>query len=294
MPASTLLFIINAGAGSGSQPVWQDSIRNYFTEKPYIIDYFLLEEKVDTAALKKYILSSAADKVIAVGGDGTINMIAGMIAGTGIPLGILPAGSANGMAKELGIPNEPDAALQVVEHGDIKKCDTIFINNKYTCLHLSDIGLNAQLIKFFDEGKLRGKLGYARMILKTLWHREKMKVLIHTKEMEVRRLAFMVVLANASKYGTGAVINPEGKIDDGEFEVIIVRRLSVIALLKMLVNPGPFDPKHIEIFSSTSVEINTVKNVHFQVDGEYMGKIRHLSAKVVPGHIGLILPPATI
>ncbi|MDB5202587.1 MAG: diacylglycerol kinase [Ferruginibacter sp.] len=286
-----MLFVINPGAGNTNNKSWKESIEQYYQGKDYSIDYFMLPEQPVSADLKRYIDDKKPGRVIAVGGDGTVTMVANIIQGTGIELGILPGGSANGMAKELGIPEEPDEALDITENGEIRKCDTILINNKNSCLHLSDIGLNAQLIKYFDEGKLRGKMGYAKVILKTLWHKEKMQVIIHSKALEVRRHAFMVVLANASKYGTGAVINPEGKIDDGEFEVIIVRRLSVIALVKMLLKPGPFNPKHIEIFPSTSVEITTLKNVHFQIDGEYMGKVNNITAKIIPGNIKLLLPP---
>lgn len=103
----------------------------------------------------------------------------------------------------------------------------------------------------------------------------------------------MVALANATKYGTGAVINPEGKIDDGLFEVIIIRRLSFAALLKMLFKPGLFDPKKIEIFHCTSVEINTSRNVHFQIDGEYKGKVKNISASILPKSVKMILPKRT-
>ena len=117
-----------------------------------------------------------------------------------------------------------------------------------------------------------------------------MQVIIHTKGMEVSRNAFMVVLANASKYGTGAVINPMGQLDDGNFEVVIVRRLSIPALFKMLLKPGPFNTNKIETFHSSAVEIKTIKPVHFQIDGEYMGKVNQISAKIIPKYIDLILP----
>ncbi|MEP6712518.1 MAG: YegS/Rv2252/BmrU family lipid kinase [Ferruginibacter sp.] len=287
-----ILFVINPSAGRNNNTDWKENIRKYFTEKDYSIDYFMLQDKPDTVQLKEYILAQMPAKVIAVGGDGTVTMLANIIAGTQIALGILPGGSANGMARELAIPDMPQEALKIVETGTIKNCDTVKINGDHLFLHLSDIGLNAQLIKYFDEGKLRGKLGYARVILKTLWYKEKMQVIIYCKGLEVRRNAFMIVLANASMYGTGAVINPHGKLDDGVFEVIIVRRLSVLSIFKMLLNPGPFNPKHIEIFPCTSVEINTTKKVHFQIDGEYMGKIKNIKAQIIPGNLKLILPKA--
>ena len=285
-----ILFVINPSAGSHTNIDWQENIRKYFTEKSFSTDYFLLPAEPHQAKLRQYILTHNPDKVIAVGGDGTVAMLANILAGTDTALGILPAGSANGMARELSIPDNPDEALQIIENGITKYCDAIKINGTTISLHLSDIGLNAQLIKYFDEGKLRGKLGYARVILKTLWYKEKMQVTIQSKGMEIKRNAFMVVLANASMYGSGAVINPQGQLNDGIFEVVIIRRLSILSLLKMLIKPGPFNPKHIEIFPSTSVQINTLKNVHFQIDGEYMGKIKNITAQIIPGIIKLILP----
>jgi diacylglycerol kinase family enzyme len=100
----------------------------------------------------------------------------------------------------------------------------------------------------------------------------------------------MVVLANASKYGTGAVINPTGELDDGAFEVVIVRKLALSELLKMLFRPQPFNPKKIETFSATSVKLETGHAVHFQIDGEYLGKIKSLKADILPDYINLVLP----
>jgi YegS/Rv2252/BmrU family lipid kinase len=284
-----LLFVINPVAGSANIS-WEEIIRNYFTEKDFEVGYHILAKKADIHAIKKKIKDFAPDRVIAVGGDGTVTMIAKLIAPYGIALGILPAGSANGMAKELNIPIDPREALAVIVGGEINSCDAIKINNKDICLHLSDIGLNAQLIKYFDEGKLRGQLGYAKVILKTLWYKQKMQIIIQVKGEEIRRNAFMVVLANASKYGTGAVINPTGELDDGAFEVVIVRRLALSELIKMLFKPQPFNPKKIETFSATSVKLETLKSAHFQIDGEYLGKINSLQAKILPHYINILLP----
>lgn len=285
-----ILFVINQGAGNSTGTQWQDIIHNYFAGKPAAYENFILPEKPDAKALKTHIANTRPAKVVAVGGDGTVTLLANILGGSSTPLGILPAGSANGMAKELKIPEDSEQALDIINSGIIKCCDAIKINDKEICIHISDIGLNAQLIKYFDEGKLRGKMGYLRVIIKTLWYREKMQVIIQTKNLEVKRNAFMVLLANASQYGFGTVINPDGQLDDGFFEVVIVRKLSVSALLKMLVKPGRFNPKHIEIFPSTAVTINTLRRVHFQVDGEYKGKINKINARVLKHHINLMLP----
>ncbi len=285
-----ILFVINPGSGTKGKPDWEDEINKFFEPLQHTKEIFLLTGKNDAASITERIESKKFDRVVAVGGDGTVMLVAKLLLGKDISLGILPAGSANGMAKELMIPDTPSEALNIIINGLIKCTDVIKINNKDICVHLSDIGLNAQLIKYFDEGKLRGKWGYARVILKTLWHKQKMQVIIESGKMEVKRVAFMVVLANASKYGTGAVINPEGDLHDGLFEVVIVRKLAFVELLKMLFRPRAFNPKNIEVFKAESATISTQHRVHFQVDGEYMGKLRRVEAVIIPSQLNLILP----
>ena len=128
-PGLKLLFVINSVAGSNNTS-WQDIISNYFTEKDFDVDYFFLDKDPDVEGLKKYISHSKPDKVIAVGGDGTVTLVARIVSATKAALGILPAGSANGMAKELNIPESAQEALAIIEHGVISCCDAIKINNK--------------------------------------------------------------------------------------------------------------------------------------------------------------------
>jgi len=287
---SKILFVINAFAGNNADTPWQETIGEYFAQKNILVDYYLLPHPPDSTALKQYIFKNLPQKVVAVGGDGTITLLANLLLDTEIALGILPGGSANGMARELGISENTQEALAVIENGVVQNCDTIKINNKNTCLHLSDIGLNARLIKYFSEGKIRGKLGYAILFLKTLWNREKMQVRIQADGLDIKREAYMVVLANARMYGTGLLINPNGRLNDGLFEIVILRQLSVFSLLKMLIRPTALDPQEIEIFAVTQVEMNTSKKVHFQIDGEYMAKTKRVTAQMMPASLRLILP----
>lgn len=285
-----ILFIINPGSGTKGKTNWEEAIEKFFEPLPHKKELFLLTGKNDAASISQKIEAGKYDRVVAVGGDGTVTLVARLLLGKQIALGILPAGSANGMAKELAIPDNPEIALDIAINGYVKCTDVIQINKKQICVHLSDIGLNARLIKYFDEGKLRGKWGYARVILRTLWHRQKMQVIIYSGDKEVKRVAFMVVLANASKYGTGAVINPEGDLHDGFFEVVVVRKLALSELLKMLFRPRPFNPKNIEVFKARSISITTQNRVHFQIDGEYLGKVDHVDAVILPSQLNLVLP----
>lgn len=283
------LFVINPVSGGKTKQNLEASIHDFFRPLHHQVEFFLMDGKNDAASLTHWIDSWKPDRVVAVGGDGTVSVVAKKLMGTDVPMGILPAGSANGMARELDIAGI-EKALDIIVNGEVKKADLIRINQDHFCLHLSDIGLNAQLIKHFEEKNIRGFMGYGTALFKTLWKKERMQVTIETKNREIKREALMVVLANATKYGTGAVINPNGDLYDGLFEVVIVKKLAVGQLLKMLFRAKRFNPKNVEVFHTRHVTIETKHKVHFQVDGEYLGKLDKLNACIEPGHLNLLLP----
>lgn len=285
-----ILFVINPISGTKSKIAWEPAIRKYFVNLSHNFDFFLLDGKDDATSLKYWIEKLQPERVIAVGGDGTVSLVAEQLLGKNIAMGILPAGSANGMAKELNIPVDVDAALDIILNGEITPSDVIRINDKEICLHLSDLGVNAQLVKYFEQGNLRGKLGYALKIFKVLWRKKLMHVTIKTDKEEIEKKAFMVVIANASKYGTGALINPEGNLHDGVFEIVVVRKIAFLSILKMFLHFRRFNPKKVEVFEAESATITTTNDVHFQVDGEYLGKTKNVKAQIIKGQLNLILP----
>jgi len=287
---SKILFVINHGSGSRKGVDWNGVIRNYFENLPYEIDFFLLPCDEAVEKLKKKIADWKPYRVVAVGGDGTVTLVAQQLRGTDMQMGIIPAGSANGMAKELEISEDASVALGIIVSGEIKKADLIQINDKHICLHLSDVGLNAQLVKYFQEGSVRGKIGYVRALIKALFRKQRMRVSVDFKDKEIQYSAVMVLIANASKYGTGATINPLGNIYDGVFEVVIVRRLGLLHILKMFLKYQRFDPKEIQVLQATAVNIETTHRVHFQIDGEYLGKLKTVKARILASQLNLLIP----
>ena len=285
-----LLFIINPISGGKEKTDWEVAIRNYFNTKPQIAEYYHLNGSNDKASIKHYIERFNPTKVIAVGGDGTVKMLAEMVKETTIALGILPAGSANGMARELGIPNDVEGALKVIEMGKIQPIDAIRINEEQLCIHLSDIGINAMLVKYFENSPGRGLWGYGRAILRMLFEKRKMRVAINVDGKLIKRKAYMVTLANARMFGTGAIINPDGNIADGIFEIVIVRKINLLEVYKSIFTNKAFHPRRIEVFPAKNVELVSQRRVFFQVDGEYQGKTAKLKARILPGILNMLLP----
>jgi diacylglycerol kinase family enzyme len=100
----------------------------------------------------------------------------------------------------------------------------------------------------------------------------------------------MVVLANAEKYGTGAVINPHGDVSDGEFDIVVVRKINVIEIFKAVTARKNFNPQKIEVFRTKNVSLRFQQKAPFQVDGEYQGRIAMLNARILPGIVNVMLP----
>jgi diacylglycerol kinase (ATP) len=287
---SKLLFVINPVSGGNKKTLWESGIREYFTNRHYHIKIINLVGKNDASLVREYIAVFKPGKVIAVGGDGTIKLVAEQLVDKGIPLGILPAGSANGLANELLIPASVNDALDVVTSGSIKRIDLIRINEKEICIHIADMGLNAQVIKYYTMDKRHGKWGYTKAIFRVLLQRQMIRTEMMINGEKMAHHAFMVILANARSYGIGALINPNGDIGDGKFEVVVVKELSVWELLKMLLTHKPFNPKKIEVFQTDQVSITIRKRAFFQVDGEFRGKVTAVKARILPGVLDLILP----
>jgi len=283
------LFILNKGAGNGEVD-YKEVISAHFADLPHQQEVYELPDHIDPKKLEKKIESSGADRVVAIGGDGTLKLVAQSLIKKDTPIGIIPGGSANGMAKELGIPLDVEEALDTVIQGQPKKIHVVMVNNEL-CIHLSDIGFNAYVIKKFDSLPERGMRAYAKAAWHALWHHHNMEVSFKIKGEEICSEAAMVVIANATMYGTGVKINPEGLLDDELFEVIIVKKYSILEILKLRFTNLPFNPEKIELFQTRKLTIKSKHRAHFQVDGEYMGKVNTVDAEIVPQAIQVIVSP---
>jgi len=287
-----ILFIINPGSGNDDTD-WPVLIREYFTPLDHSIELFELPEKCDPRSIKEKIEHFAPQQVVAVGGDGTVKLVGECLLQKNIPLGILPGGSANGLAKELGISVDPMEALDVLVNGKVRSIHVVKINEHF-CFHLSDIGFNAYVIKLFEQEEGRGMWGYIKASFKVLWKHPVMTVEMQLNNEMVKIKCAMIVIANATRYGSGVVINPLGKLDDDVFEVIAVKKVSFREIFKMRFTHAAYDPEKTVLFQTNNLKMHSVKKAHFQVDGEYLGKLNEVKASLIASALQVIVPvPAT-
>jgi diacylglycerol kinase (ATP) len=284
----SLLFIINPASGDNNTN-FRAEIEKYFVSLDYSLCFFELQKNMGSDRIKEKIKEVRPGAVVAVGGDGTIKLVAESLLNSNTPMGIVPAGSANGMAKELGIEIKTSTALDIICAGKTQSVSAIKINDQL-CIHLSDIGINAWIVKKFGMGKRRGWWGYAKAGWQVIWKAPRMQISIKGNGEEIHRQAVMVVVANATKYGTGVIINPEGSLGDDVFELVIIKKLSLAEIVKMRVTHAPYDPSKTEVFKTRSVAIRSRHSVHFQVDGEYIGKTTSVEAEILPSVLNVFAP----
>lgn len=244
----------------------------------------------DIEAIKALYKSLIPDRVIVAGGDGTIKMVAEALEDFDVILGILPAGSANGLAVDLNLPTTLEENLPIAFKNNYMEMDMISINGKKS-LHLSDLGLNAQLVKNYENSTTRGKLGYALQAIGTLYEmQEPFDAIIKTNNQTIETVARMIVIANSQKYGTGVTINPNGVMNDGKFEIVILKNLDLIVFGRIISGNMPLDSEDVEIITTDKAAITINMPVSFQIDGEYIGEETHLDIHILHKQMKVAIP----
>lgn len=221
--------------------------------------------------------------VVACGGDGTINLVADAILERRIILGILPLGSANGLARELNISNNVDECFSILQKEKIRELDVLFIQNRFISLHLSGIGFNARMIKKFESSGKRGYFNYAWHVLKELTTKEIFITEIQFNNQVLIKKLEMLVFANGRQYGNGAIVNPDGKLDDGLFEIGLFEpypRRNLLILTYLFFTGKLKQSNYIQFFSTKELWIQNKKPQILQVDGEIKGDFTNLHIRM--------------
>jgi diacylglycerol kinase (ATP) len=256
------------------------------------LNFILYETSADndTAKIKALYKEFAPERIIVAGGDGTIKLVAEALESEDFILGILPAGSSNGLATDLGLPRTIEDNLPIAFHNNFLEMDMIVVNGRKS-LHLSDLGLNATLIKNYHEGSMHGRWHYALQAFKTLIDTDvEFSATITSNNEVVEYQARMIVIANSKKYGTGVVINPNGIMNDGKFEIIILKNLDLIVFGKIITGNMPLESEDISIISTDQATIRTNFPVSFQMDGEYCGAETEFNISIAPKKLKVAVP----
>lgn len=289
MTEHKILFIVNPRSGGHDPADLEEVIHRMSRKYNYKWEIYKTKGEDDKRLIEKEIDDFNPELLVSTGGDGTVNLVASILINSNISMGIIPGGSANGLAYNLDIPNDPAKALEKCLNTATRAIDMIRFNDKYSCIHLSDIGINARIVKRFEEEGTRGLLGYGKQFFKELLAKStafRFNVAYNNSSFRLR--AEMVVIANASAFGTGAVINPKGKIDDGKFEIVIIKPYPwwfVFPLIAGFLTGNFTRMKYVDVHSLEKARIELDKPAEMQIDGEIMESMKSIDIKIIPSAV---------
>ncbi|WP_179345902.1 diacylglycerol/lipid kinase family protein [Winogradskyella ursingii] len=284
------LLVINPTAGSINCNEIETRTRESAEIYNFNLKIFQTSGKDDKIKIERLLDTINFERLLVAGGDGTVNMVASILINRDVVMGILACGSANGLATSMGIPKNLDEQLKIALNNKSFTIDTLLVNEKL-CVHIADIGINAELIYNYEKANASGMLGYAFQSIPTLFKSNypyKFWITINDSVESFRGV--LLAFANATKYGTGANINPEGQLDDGFFEVTLYKRLSVWAILKTFFKKTKDKSNSTKIFSAKNVSVRCENPIALQIDGEYIGEYTRFTAKIQSKSLKLAVP----
>lgn len=287
-----LLFIVNPSSGPKMKKEMEPVIAGLLKGQDFTWEFLTTTGSGDADRIRNCLEELKPKTVVGVGGDGTLNLVAGQLIHTNIPLGIIPAGSANGLAYNLEIPSDVEKALHIILKNRTTAMDVLLLNNSHHCLHLADVGLNARVVKRFEKEGSKGIGGYAIQLLKELFTKNRsIKFQLKTPHNPKEIKAEMLVISNAKSYGTGALINPEGKIDDGKFELVLLKPYPWWYIFRLLLSAfrgNLHRMENVKVISNNEMLIAFRQPQDIQVDGEIVEGLHTLKVKLLPGALKVI------
>ncbi|OXB22708.1 diacylglycerol kinase [Flavobacterium tructae] len=285
-----ILFVVNPISGDLDKSDLIAAVQEFSVAHHFDLEVYETTGQHDQKEIQILYNQYHPERIVVAGGDGTIKMVAEAMEQFDIIIGILPAGSANGLSVDLNLPDALEENLKIAFLHQYIEMDMIAINGKKS-IHLSDIGVNANLVKNYEESNLRGLWGYALQAYSALKESEEPFVAtISANNKTVEHTARMIVIANSQKYGTGVVINPNGVMNDGKFELVILKSLDLLLIGKIITGNMPIDSDDIVIISTDKAMIKTDYPVNFQIDGEYCGAQTDLEIHILHKQMKIAIP----
>jgi YegS/Rv2252/BmrU family lipid kinase len=229
----------------------------------------------EAAALARRAVEEGFGRIVAAGGDGTVNQVANGIVGSDAALGILPIGTVNVFAMELGLSaNDLELCWDIVEAGQIRLVDLPSANGKYF-VQLGGIGLDAQAVKETSLAFKRslGPLSYL-VSAAQIAARQPPKLFIESEDASIREGSFVLV-GNGRLYGGPFPFFKQAVMDDGLFDVVVFKRLGFLEIIKYLhdvVFSSDIRVPEIEYFQTRRLRVTSDRDVPLELDGELAGK----------------------
>lgn len=287
-----IMLVVNPVAGDQDKAPFLEEAKTIVSRYGFQLSIFETEADTEPSDIYRAVGDFKPDRVGAVGGDGTVLLTALSLRETSCPMGIIPMGSANGLAKEMGIAqNAKKAFLDMLTTQLQAGLDMLCVDGEHYTLHLGDLGANARVVEKYERDSSRGMATYAKHLFEVLSELEAFGVEIKTEENEAYHTAVMVALCNARKYGTGIPLNLKGNPMDGKFEIVVIKEVKINSLIQAGLSRFDeyfYDHQNSEIISTKWAKLRFDSPRLLQLDGEIIGEREEIEVKIVPDQVQLL------
>lgn len=269
--------------------------------------WFIVEHTAEQAAkTARAMLDRSADGMVVVGGDGMVSLGLQLIAGTGVPLGVIPAGTGNDVARYLGLPlRDPETAAEIVTAGRIDSFDLGRISgpgspNPHWFGTVLACGLDSKVNERANRmHRPRGPSRYTLALLAELGPFSAIPFALETPQGRIDLDGMLIAVGNGPSYGGGMRICPQADPRDGRFQITAVDRVSKPTLLRIF--PKVFSGRHVEhpkvhVLHAAAVELScraeagrAEQTVSIWADGEWAG-VLPARIETVPGALRAYVP----
>ena len=288
--AAHALLVVNRAARKGNAnldaviaalaPAWRPEV-------------LAIEHPGDLTARLDAAMGTSVGCVVVAGGDGTVCTAASVAMRHGRPLGVIPLGTANDFARTLGVPEDPAEAAAVVARGRTRRVDVAEVNG-CVFLNAASIGLGSDLHKEVTSRakRLLGPLAYPFTLLRRGWSKLPFHVELCGDGLDGRYHVVQVTIANGRNYGGGMTVHEHARIDDGRFDVLLIRARPVwqYALHAVSLKTGVYGRDSPMIVGrARRLEVRTRRPKTIATDGE--NRTRTPAAfRMLPGALEVFAP----
>lgn len=247
---------------------------------------------LEHGAERALLAVEAGELPVVVSGDGLLGAVGGAMAGSETPLGLIPTGRGNDLARSLGIPTEPEAAIEVLLAGNTRTIDVGEANGK-RFLGIASVGFDAECNRLANETHfLHGNLVYVYSMIRTLVGWKTARFTVAVGEERRRISGYFVAVANNSVYGGGMYIAPEAELDDGEFDVIAITEVGKLRFLRGLrdvLKGTHIDKEEVTTFRTSRLQLDASRPFPVYADGDHLTDLP-VSLRILPRCLSLLVP----
>jgi diacylglycerol kinase (ATP) len=279
---------------------FREKVSAALTDRSWPEPLWLETSKEDPGrAMVAQAVAEQVDLVLGAGGDGTIRIIAAGLVGTDIDFGVVPAGTGNLLARNLGIPLDEDEALELALSDHVRRIDMIrFTIDDGEPDHfavMAGVGVDAVVMQATNP-TLKDKLGSTAYFVaagEALGRLPLDAIIRIDGRRPFRRRASLCVIGNVGKLQADITVMPDAKADDGRLDLLVAsprRFLDWLRIIVKVVMRRKHDDAQLDRLSGTRVRIDLRRKDFYQVDGDTEGECLSMEAEIVPGAISIKAP----